>query len=629
MGIRQLLGKLDILGAQIDFRIANRRRHKTCLGCCISLIFVLALVAISFYYYFKWLDVTKPRKINVVERSSTSGVFEDDLSTVINPLFWLSYSFDPQKPSKQFKFPWAWRGVRGDLLWKFIPQLLRVNLTYTRNIRGMLDKDRFRIKYKMGQFNNLSTNSTLWRMFQHHWLFTSIEHEKKYNRKAYLQVDSKETGIPEDPLKDINEIRMDLRFCRLGVDAGCSKYWRSMPLNIYFYILPIQVNLKFNNFSSPSDYKLYRMILTPLSYYPANYTSSVQVKYSKWVVKNVGGGKKINNVIQNEVGHLGGQKDVEVFDPVYRVENIRTVDFPSYNQEALASIVLTATNEVYTVTRVYWTFKLILVTMINLGRSFVLIIAAVYLLYNQESLKNYVLARILNLGDADLPGYFRIESEIKSLRKQTKKLKKKQKIEENLKRKLQVASMLEEFVDDNTDLSFLFSRDLAETGIHDTYLPPHYEKLLPLAVINGKVGNREKKQIEETNTTKFGFIKKFTEVATDDLKATTELVSNLLDLGDLDEDEPSGGGKGYVECFEAIKEHVKLLGEKGIIDQYILENYPVDMAGGGSSGKEKTEGGAELIGPDGTSLQISELNFDFSYCRPNTFFLFFGPFFRE
>ena len=163
-----------------------------------------------------------------------------------------------------------------------------------------------------------------------------------------------------------------------------------------------------------------------------------------------------------------------------------------------------ATNIERRVVRSYPIFSDILVSLVNMTLVLFLVFALGYLFfYSQYHFDKYLLSKMVSTNDETLPERFQMEEDFSKLftiidsndnnEEDIQKEAEKKKLSDIKKQRLFILQDLATILENNQDMAFNISRDLVENGINSSFMPDHYVKLLPLAVLNKRVEDFQQK----------------------------------------------------------------------------------------------------------------------------------------
>ena len=207
------------------------------------------------------------------------------------------------------------------------------------------------------------------------------------------------------------------------------------------------------------------------------------------------------------------------------------------------------------VVRNYPIFSEMLVKLANGMQVLFLVFALGYLFfYSQYHFDKYLLSRMVATNDTTLPKKFQLEEDFSKLfkiietydNKSDEIEKASEKLSDLEKQKLSILHDLATILDNNQDLAYSVSRGLVESGINASFMPNHYMKLLPLAVLNKRVEDFQfrskeeaEKQLKEKSSHKKTMLNSLLEKIKigDELKRPTynEMYQKLANTTDEDE----------------------------------------------------------------------------------------------
>lgn len=251
--------------------------------------------------------------------------------------------------------------------------------------------------------------------------------------------------------------------------------------------------MNLENFENPLNEKLYIVDIQPLLNEPSNSIYKSVFSYQRLRIRNKMG-LNLEEVPWSSTKAAFTQTDI---------------DRENYVLKGADSSVLfsfRATNIERRVVRNYPIFSDILVGLANGTKVLFVIFALGYLFfYSQYQFDKYLLSKMVATSDQTLPKKFQLEEDFSKLfsiieshdNKEDEIEKASKKLTDLEKQKLSILHDLATILDNNQDLAYSVSRGLVESGINASFMPNHYTKLLPLAVLNNRVEEFQRKQREE------------------------------------------------------------------------------------------------------------------------------------
>ena len=544
--IPRLLEALDILGAPINYTIVHKKKFTTKTGTVLTILYFLVFIMASITYFFLWMDADIPQYINFENLTLEQDTFENDFSEQLMPLIF----FPLEEKGNDFD-----QGIQYNIGTEFIRRFLNLRIHYVNNQKG--SKTKYKKYYDLKPLTSFSKNSSLWNQFRKSIRYTTAN--QSVYETYYRPVEVVAENLTEDSNHDINQLTFKMTKCSKVENPLCMDQDNS-KFNFYLGLVTRTSTLNLKNETVPGAQMFGPVDFFPLNTVPDNWKTNVIYVYEVYNVFNIIKGKKLK---------VGG-------DYFSKINYQRRLN-QWYNQHSELTFYMMGSPRIVNVKRIYWDMNGIAIKLVNLSRGMMFAICLFYVGYNQDQLRKFIIGLILDYEDPSMPPKFDIGSKISGL---VKKIRKVHKIkDEDLKQKVETVSIIEELVEANSDLTFLFGRSVVETGMIDAFLPAHYVKLLPLAMANKKVNEREDK-LRELLRTHRRVTKKQKEglahlryVSRKRLIEAQSVIEGFVGGAEIDVKEDK---RSYKRLLDKLK---KVKAKDGLtfrINEYISDNYPVN-----------------------------------------------------